>query len=59
MCDARRPGAVRTCSSLFAPVTTILPDLKINAVVFGSRMRMMTAEKRCGAAVGGVSARTQ
>ena len=43
---------VRTCSSLFAPVTTILPDLKINAVVFGSRMRMMTAEKRCRAAAG-------
>ena len=47
---ARR--AVRTCSSLFAPVTTILPDLKISAVVFGSRIRMMTAEKRCGAGAG-------
>ena len=27
---------------------TILPDAKIRAVVLGSRMRMMTAAKRCG-----------
>ena len=33
-------------SSDFAPVTTILPDAKIKAVVLGSRMRMMTAAKR-------------
>ena len=33
-------------SSDFAPVTTILPDAKINAVVFGSRIRMITAAKR-------------
>ena len=26
---------------------TILPDWKIKAVVLGSRMRMMTAAKRC------------
>jgi hypothetical protein len=35
-------------SSLLAPVTTILPDAKISAVVFGSRIRMMTAAKRLG-----------
>jgi hypothetical protein len=29
--------------SHFAPVTTILPDEKMRAVVLGSRMRMMTA----------------
>ena len=33
-------------SSDFAPVTTILPDAKISAVVLGSRMRIMTAAKR-------------
>src|SRR5271170_5977188 len=33
-------------SSDLAPVTTILPDAKINAVVFGSRIRMITAAKR-------------
>lgn len=33
-------------SSDFAPVTTILPEAKINAVVFGSRIRIMTAAKR-------------
>lgn len=33
-------------SSLLAPVTTIFPLAKIRAVVFGSRMRMMTAAKR-------------
>lgn len=33
-------------SSDFAPVTTIFPDAKINAVVFGSRMRIITAAKR-------------
>ena len=32
--------------SLF-PLLAILPDAKISAVVFGSRMRMMTAAKRC------------
>jgi len=31
-----------------APVITILPDEKINAVVLGSRIRMMTAAKRLG-----------
>lgn len=35
-------------SSDFAPVTTILPEAKINAVVLGSRIRMMTAAKRFG-----------
>lgn len=33
-------------SSDLAPVTTILPEAKISAVVFGSRIRMMTAAKR-------------
>ena len=33
-------------SSDFAPVTTILPEAKMSAVVFGSRIRMMTAAKR-------------
>src|SRR5689334_11908124 len=34
-------------SSDLAPVTTILPEAKIRAVVFGSRIRMMTAANRC------------
>lgn len=33
-------------SSDFAPVTTILPEAKIKAVVFGSRILMITAAKR-------------
>ena len=39
--------ASRESSSDFAPVTTILPDAKINAVVLGSRIRMITAANRC------------
>lgn len=35
--------------SLLAPVHTILPEPKMSAVVLGSRMRMITAAKRCGA----------
>ena len=35
-------------SSDLAPVTTILPEAKIRAVVLGSRIRMMTAAKRFG-----------
>ena len=35
-------------SSDLAPVTTILPEAKISAVVLGSRIRMMTAAKRFG-----------
>ena len=35
-------------SSDFAPVTTILPEAKMSAVVLGSRIRMMTAAKRLG-----------
>ena len=35
-------------SSDLAPVTTILPDANMSAVVFGSRMRMITAAKRFG-----------
>lgn len=35
-------------SSDLAPVTTILPDAKIKAVVLGSRIRMITAAKRLG-----------
>jgi len=34
-------------SSDFAPVTTILPEAKMRAVVLGSRIRIMTAAKRC------------
>jgi len=33
-------------SSDLAPVTTILPEAKMSAVVFGSRIRMMTAANR-------------
>ncbi len=33
-------------SSDLAPVTTILPDAKMRAVVLGSRIRMMTAANR-------------
>jgi hypothetical protein len=33
-------------SSLLAPVTTIFPLAKINAVVFGSLILIMTAAKR-------------
>jgi hypothetical protein len=40
-------AAKRLCSSVFAPVTTILPEEKTRAVVFGSRIRMITAAKRC------------
>lgn len=39
--------ASRESSSDLAPVTTILPDAKMSAVVLGSRMRMMTAANRC------------
>ena len=39
--DARRES-----SSDFAPVTTIFPDAKIKAVVFGSRILIITAAKR-------------
>lgn len=35
-------------SSDFAPVTTILPEAKTRAVVFGSRIRMITAANRFG-----------
>lgn len=35
-------------SHLFAPVQTILPELKMSAVVRGTRIRMMTAAKRFG-----------
>ena len=35
-------------SSDLAPVTTILPEANTRAVVFGSRIRMMTAAKRFG-----------
>jgi len=34
--------------NLFAPVQTILPELKIRAVVRGSRIRMITAANRFG-----------
>lgn len=35
-----------TSSSDFAPVTTILPDAKMRAVVLSSRMRITAAAKR-------------
>jgi len=38
--------ASRESSSDFAPVTTIFPDAKIKAVVFGSRILMITAANR-------------
>lgn len=41
--DREPSGIART-----APVTTIFPEAKIRAVVFGSRMRIMTAAKRLG-----------
>ncbi len=34
-------------ASVFAPVHTILPELKMSAVVFGARIRMIAAAKRC------------
>ena len=40
-------AAILESSSDLAPVHTILPLAKISAVVLGSRMRMMTAAKRC------------
>ena len=50
-CGPERSAAARgrTCSSLFAPVITTLPERKMSAVVFGSRIRMITAAKRCAA----------
>mmetsp|Transcript_6173 Transcript_6173/g.24897 ORF Transcript_6173/g.24897 Transcript_6173/m.24897 type:complete len:236 (-) Transcript_6173:78-785(-) len=41
-------AAKRESCSLFAPVQTILPDAKMSAVVFGSRMRIITAANRLG-----------
>lgn len=41
-------ASLESCSD-FAPVHTILPDAKMRAVVLGSRMRMITAAKRCRA----------
>ena len=38
--------ASRESSSDFAPVTTILPDANISAVVLGSRIRITTAANR-------------
>jgi hypothetical protein len=38
--------ASRESSSDLAPVTTILPDANIRAVVLGSRIRITTAAKR-------------
>ena len=40
-------AAILESSSDLAPVQTILPLAKISAVVLGSRIRMMTAAKRC------------
>ena len=39
--------ASRESSSDLAPVTTILPDANIRAVVLGSLIRITTAAKRC------------
>jgi hypothetical protein len=44
--DAYLRDANRESSSLFAPITTILPEAEISAVVFGSRIRIMMAAKR-------------
>lgn len=41
-------AANRLSASLLAPVQTILPELKINAVVRGSRIRIITAANRFG-----------
>lgn len=41
-------AARRESSSLLAPVHTILPELKMSAVVRGSRIRIITAAKRFG-----------
>lgn len=41
-------AANRESSSLLAPVQTIFPDEKINAVVRGSLILIMTAAKRFG-----------
>eukprot|EP00324_Dicrateria_rotunda_P000010 CAMPEP_0206164080 /NCGR_PEP_ID=MMETSP1474-20131121/14101_1 /ASSEMBLY_ACC=CAM_ASM_001110 /TAXON_ID=97495 /ORGANISM="Imantonia sp., Strain RCC918" /LENGTH=233 /DNA_ID=CAMNT_0053566779 /DNA_START=33 /DNA_END=732 /DNA_ORIENTATION=- len=41
-------AAARAIGSDLAPVTTTFPLLKMSAVVFGSCIRMMTAEKRFG-----------
>ena len=41
-------AANRLSSSLLAPVQTILPELKIKAVVLGSRILIITAAKRLG-----------
>lgn len=40
-------AASRANASVFAPVQTIFPELKMSAVVLGARMRMMAAAKRC------------
>jgi hypothetical protein len=39
---------IHTSTCLFAPVQTIFPELKISAVVRGSRILMITAAKRFG-----------
>ena len=41
-------AANRAEASSFAPVTTILPDENIRAVVFGSLILIITAAKRFG-----------
>ena len=48
--NGQRAASLFLSLSLFLYIhnkRTILPDAKISAVVFGSRMRMMTAAKRC------------
>jgi len=40
-------AASRANASVFAPVQTIFPELKMSAVVLGARMRIMAAAKRC------------
>mmetsp|Transcript_45848 Transcript_45848/g.73360 ORF Transcript_45848/g.73360 Transcript_45848/m.73360 type:complete len:217 (-) Transcript_45848:14-664(-) len=41
-------AASRASASVLAPVHTILPELKMSAVVLGARMRMIAAAKRLG-----------
>ena len=40
-------AASRASASVLAPVHTILPELKMSAVVFGARIRIIAAAKRC------------
>ena len=47
MCPIQTQCLLKLLHLLGRLLLTILPDWKIKAVVLGSRMRMMTAAKRC------------